>query len=315
MLGDSRRMGETLRMAEVVAGRDTTVLILGETGTGKGMLARHVHELSSRRGEPFVELNCAGLNRELTESELFGHERGAFTGAIVKKIGLFEAADGGTLFLDEIGEMDFSVQAKLLNVLEGRRFRRVGGLAEIEVDVRLVAATHRDLEQDVTAGRFREDLFYRLNVFAIPLPGLRERREDILPLALHFFREFREGEDQEARLHEEAADMLRTYDWPGNVRELRNVMERAAIICPPGSRVLAEHLPPLRQSSAPRGSEQASDDRQHDRRGTTMRDLERQLLETSLQAHGGNVQATARELGISRGTLYRKAKKYGIRIE
>jgi DNA-binding NtrC family response regulator len=304
LVAESAGMKEALRLADAVAPRGTTVLLLGETGTGKGVLARHIHDRSPRSGRPFVELNCAGLPRELTESELFGHEKGAFTGAAGRKIGLFEAADGGTLFLDEIGEMDLAVQAKLLKVLEQRRFRRVGGIAEVEVDVRLVAATHRDLPAEVAAGRFRGDLYYRLNVFAVRLPPLRERRSEILPLARQFLREQRAGD-----VTDEAAEILEDYAWPGNVRELRNVMERAAILCPPGRAVGPEHLPPL--DVDPSGDDAADDGDG----GRTLRDAERRFLEGALKTHGGNILRTARALGVSRGMLYRKIEKYGLKVE
>ncbi|HXU10492.1 MAG TPA: sigma-54 dependent transcriptional regulator [Candidatus Binatia bacterium] len=335
-LGDSPGMADALRLAGAVAARDTTVLLLGETGTGKGMLARHIHALSPRRAEPFVELNCAGLQKDLTESELFGHERGAFTGATDKKIGLFEAADGGTLLLDEIGEMEYGIQAKLLKVLEEGRFRRVGGLAEIEADVRLLAATHRDLDLAVTQGRFRQDLLYRLNVFAIRLPPLRDRPDDVVPLARGFLSEYREaaGDASSSRapagppISEGAARLLQSYAWPGNVRELRNVIERASILCPAGAPILPEHLPPLQAGppAAPRatagiaaGSPAASATHAAPTgpaaRSTTMVDAEKRLLEQALKARGGNIRAAARDLGIARGTLYRKAKKYGIALD
>ncbi|HEV8703139.1 MAG TPA: sigma-54 dependent transcriptional regulator [Candidatus Polarisedimenticolia bacterium] len=319
-LGDSPGMAAALRLAEAVAGRDTTVLLLGETGTGKGMLARHIHALSPRRAQPFVELNCAGLQKDLTESELFGHERGSFTGATEKKIGLFEAADGGTLLLDEIGEMDYGIQAKLLKVLEEGRFRRVGGLAEIEADVRLLAATHRDLDRAVTQGGFRQDLLYRLNVFAIRLPPLRDRHADVLPLAYGFLAEYREAAGHavpgpapaDPAISEAAARLLQSYAWPGNVRELRNVIERASILCSPASPIRPEHLPPLQAGApaAPRGAALPTPVP-----ATTIVDAEKRLLEQALKARGGNIRAAARDLGIARGTLYRKAKKYGIALD
>ena len=317
--GASATMRDVLRMAEIVATRDTTVLIVGETGTGKGLLARRIHDLSPRRARPFVELNCAGLQKDLTESELFGHERGAFTGAAERKIGLFEAAHEGTLFLDEIGEMEPAIQAKLLKVLEEKRFRRVGGLAEIEVDVRLVAATHRDIERDAAEGRFRRDLLYRLNVFTIPIAPLRDRPEDVRPLAQHFLGQYHVPAGPAPRIASHGESLLREYRWPGNVRELRNVIERAAILCAGGAEIRPEHLPlltpggspaPLRSAPAPpvRAASQADPPRR-------MQEAERELLETALRSHGGNVRAAARELGISRGTLYRKAKKYGIALD
>jgi DNA-binding NtrC family response regulator len=310
LLGDSAAMKRATALAGTVAGRDTTVLLLGETGTGKGLLARRIHELSPRAAAPLVELNCAGLNRELTESELFGHEKGAFTGAAEKKLGLFEVADGGTLVLDEIGEMEASIQAKLLQVLETKRFRRVGGTTENEVDVRVITSTHRDLESDARSGRFRQDLLFRLNVFAITLPPLRARRDDIIPLALYFLHQAGRSGTREGALSDSAASRLAAYYWPGNVRELRNVMERAAILCPDDEPIQPEHLPqfagggesplplaPARTDTAPL---------------PTLREAERQLIVQTLAAHGGNIRAAAKALDISRGTLYRKAEKFGI---
>ncbi|RMG56599.1 MAG: sigma-54-dependent Fis family transcriptional regulator [Acidobacteria bacterium] len=317
IFGQGSAMSDVLRLAEAVATRETTVLLRGETGTGKGVLARLIHEASPRKKEPFVELNCAGLQRDLTESELFGHERGAFTGAVDRKIGLFEAAEGGTLFLDEVGELDAAVQAKLLRVLEQKRFRRLGGVADIEVDVRLIAATNRDLEQDVAEGRFRQDLWYRLNVFTIELPPLRERRQDILPLAYHFLDEFRGGRTSAPRLSPAVEEILLAYDWPGNVRELRNVIERAAILCPPGSEVLPIHLPPLEASrealqKTTEDSPTASDTAPA---SMSMEEAERRHLASTLNAHDWNLQAAARALGLSRATLYRKIKKYNLSPE
>ena len=304
---ESSAMAEVFALAQAVASRDTTVLLRGETGSGKGLMARWIHRASQRRQQQFVELNCAGLHRDLTESELFGHEKGAFTGAGERKLGLFEAADGGTLFLDEIGEMEMSIQAKLLKVLEEKHFRRVGGLTEIEVDVRLIAATHRDLAKDVSDGKFREDLLYRLNVFTIQLPPLRERREDVLPLARHFLSEFR-GTDS-VRISAAAADLLTSYSWPGNVREVRNVIERAAILCPDDSAVEPSHLPRFSAAAKaePAGIAAFSG-------AVTMQQAEKALLELALKEHDYNIKATAADLGISRGTLYRKVKKYNIPV-
>ncbi|MFN0058861.1 MAG: sigma-54-dependent transcriptional regulator [Planctomycetota bacterium] len=308
--GNSNALKRALALADAVAGRDTTVLLLGATGTGKGVLARYVHERSQRSSQPFVELNCAGLARELTESELFGHEKGAFTGALARKLGLFEAADGGTLFLDEVGEMDLAVQAKLLKVLEERRFRRVGGLAEITCDVRLIAATHRDLALAVRENRFREDLLYRLNVFAIPLPPLRERPDDVPALAQYFFSGFRCSQQPLAAdwISPAAARTLREYSWPGNVRELRNVIERASILCPPAQQLGLEHLPPL-VNAAPNTP---GGDTRELAATSTMEERERSAVEDALARHSGNIRAAARELGIARGTLYRKVRKFGI---
>jgi DNA-binding NtrC family response regulator len=297
-LASSTAMNHVLELARAVAQRATTVLLVGDTGSGKGRVARYLHQQSSRARRSFVELNCAGLHRELTESELFGHERGAFTGAGARKLGLFEAANGGTLFLDEIGELDAGVQAKLLKVVEDRRFRRIGGVDEIEVDVRLVTATHRDLDVDAAEGRFRSDLLYRLNVFTIRVPRLAERRDDIVPLARHFLSLYA---GSRANLSPEAEALLVAYDWPGNVRELRNVLERAAILCPHGGEVGAAQLPPL----GPR-SNGASD--------APLEMAERRVVQRTLEASGGNIVAAARHLGVSRGTLYRKIQKYGLAV-
>lgn len=307
----SPAMKRALELVESVAARDTLVLLLGETGTGKGMLARRIHALSPRRAAPFVELNCAGLQRELTESELFGHERGAFTGAVERKIGLFEAAQGGTLFLDEIGEMDMAVQAKLLHVLEQKRLRRVGGVTEIGADVRVLAATHRDLSRDAAEGRFRSDLLFRLNVFPVPIPPLRERSEDILPMALRFLAEFRGREGDSTAISPEAAALLSVYAWPGNVRELRNVMERAAIVTHHDEPVKPEHLPALHVSDSPLSTD---DSAAVDNGTATYGEAERKLVEQALAACGGNIVAAARRLGVSRGKLYRTIRKYGIPV-
>ncbi len=261
-----------------------------------------------------MELNCAGLQRDLTESELFGHEKGAFTGAVERKLGLFEAADGGTLFLDEIGEMEISIQAKLLKVLEQKRFRRVGGLTEVEADVRLIAATHRQLARDVLDGRFREDLFYRLNIFKIEIPPLKERQEDIVPLAREFLHEVRAACNGAAgEISSNAIAMLVQYSWPGNVRELRNVMERAAILAGPGGgAILPVHLPtfcPIEPGTRP-----AARHGEAPPRPRNMQEAEIDLLVIALKANHYNIKATARELGISRSTLYRKMERYSISL-
>jgi len=294
---DSAAMRKVQALADAVAPRATTVLLLGETGSGKGMLADSLHQRSTRSAAPFVELNCAGLSKELTESELFGHEKGAFTGATSRKLGLLEAADGGTIFLDEIGEMELAVQAKLLKVLEQGRFRRVGGLAEIGVDVRIIAASHRDLEIAAAEGRFRADLYYRLNVFTIRVPPLRERRDEVIALAQRFLDAERRGH----RLSEEAIELLEGYGWPGNVRELKNVIERAAILAADGEVVTAEHLPPLAPVAGPIAA--------------SLDAAEKTVVESALRAHQGNILATAKALGVSRGLLYRKIAKFGLKVD
>ena len=303
VFSESRPMRQVIALAEKVAARDTTVLLTGETGSGKGVLGRLIHNLSPRSRSPFVELNCAGLQRELTESELFGHERGAFTGATERKLGLFEAAENGTLLLDEVGEMELSVQAKLLKVLESQRFRRLGGVSEIETDVRLIAATHRDLDKSVSEGKFREDLLYRLKVFEIPIPPLRERRDDILPLARRFLAEFRS--DEEVSITPDAEAALLAYAWPGNVRELRNVLERAAILCPVSEAISTEHLPPLADPSTTTSEGELEG----------LAAIEKKAVVDALAASAGNIQAAAAALGISRGTLYRKIEKFDLEVK
>ena len=232
IIGKSSALQEVFRILAKVAPSDSTILVTGESGTGKELLVRALHRNSRRSGKPFVPINCGAIPRELLESELFGHEKGAFTHAIRTKIGRFEMAQGGTVFLDEIGEMDLSLQVKILRVLQEREFERVGGGKTIKADVRVVAATNRDLEEEVRRGAFREDLFYRLNVIPIVLPPLRDRGEDVLVLARHFLRNFCANNRQAVLgMAEEVADILARYSWPGNVRELENFMERMSILC------------------------------------------------------------------------------------
>ena len=231
IVGESRPLHDALQQVEIVAPTDSTVLVLGETGTGKELIARAIHNRSARRERTFVKINCAAIPSGLLESELFGHERGAFTGAIAQKIGRFEVANGGTLFLDEVGEIPLELQPKLLRVLQEQEFERIGGTRTIKVDVRLVAATNRDLVQMVEEHRFRDDLYYRLNVFPIYAPPLRERPEDIEPLVRHFAQHFAARMQRRIEvIPTETLDALRRYAWPGNVRELENLIERAVIL-------------------------------------------------------------------------------------
>lgn len=232
IVGDSPGMREVSQAVQRVAVTDSTVLLQGESGTGKELFARAIHQLSQRANRPFVAINCAAIPDTLIENELFGHEKGAFTGATARQLGKFELADTGTIFLDEIGELGHGIQSKLLRVIQERRFERIGGQASIEVDVRIVCATNRNLAEDVKAGRFREDLFFRVNVFPITIPPLRARREDVDALAGHFIQKFAvELNKPKLRIDEEARVILRGYDWPGNIRELENCIERAAILC------------------------------------------------------------------------------------
>jgi DNA-binding NtrC family response regulator len=296
MIGEDPRMQRVLELARRVAPTDTTVLITGESGTGKELIARCIHANSHRAEKIFVAVNCAALSPSLIESELFGHEKGAFTGAAGQHIGRFERAHGGTLFLDEIGELDGNLQAKLLRVLQERTFERVGGSREIAVDVRVFAATNRNLKQSVADGRFREDLYYRLNTFPIEVPPLRDRPADIPKLA-HFFleRAARNLGKPHLALTPEAEEVLLAYAWPGNVRELENTMERVAILC--DEAVEPDDLPVTRSGPA---------------RPVLFKDIERQAIEDALRANDGNRTRTARQLGISLRTLQYRLKEYGL---
>jgi len=296
--GRSAAMRAVMSLVEKVAPTDATVLLTGESGTGKEVVARAIHELSGRRDRALVAVNCAALSETLLESELFGHEKGAFTDAHERKLGWFEVAQGGTIFLDEIAEMKPSTQAKLLRVLEDRRFHRLGGSEIIEADARAIAATNRDLEERIAAGAFREDLFYRLNVFPIALPPLRERTEDLEELCRHFLaRAGYRGPGLDA----EARRALETYDWPGNLRELRNVIERAVILAGDGAVTREElHLPGRRSGAAPTAAE------------STLSETEERMIREALAKAGGNKSKAARLLGITRRTLYGRLEKYGI---
>jgi transcriptional regulator with PAS, ATPase and Fis domain len=283
------------------------VLVYGESGTGKELVARTIHDRSYRKNKPFVAINCAAIPETLIESELFGHERGAFTGATERRLGCFELADGGTLFLDEIAEMDNSTQAKLLRVLQEGSFRRVGGgKQETQVDVRVIAATNRVPSDAMAQGQLREDLFYRLNVFAIRLPALRERKEDIPLLADTFVEEFNRQDNRQIRgLTAEARRALERYHWPGNVRELRNVIQRAVVLGSSGE-IDVEHLPEnVVQSAAPAAAKTAST-------VTPIREMERDAILRALEQTNQDKRRAAALLGISLKTLYNKLAKYGI---
>lgn len=313
---------------------DTTVLILGESGSGKEHIAKIIHQNSSRCKKPFVEMNCAAIPESLLESELFGYEPGAFTDARSKKLGLFEYADGGTIFLDEIGDMPLATQAKILKVMENKEFRRVGGLRDIKSDVRVVAATNKDLPLEIERGKFREDLYYRLQVVPIFIPPLRERKEDILPLANFFLEEIGRSMRKHLELSSEAARELLSYSWKGNVRELKNVIERAVIVTPNGSKILPEHLgfkpmsvfeldkkqdefiqsnPAAKEPSPVKLSDS---DSQQVPDGFSLKDhleqIERQYLIDALEQTEGNQLRAAKILGIERHVLRYQMKKYGI---
>jgi len=282
------------------------VLILGETGTGKGIAARWIHEAGPRGGCSFVDINCAGLQRELLEAELFGHERGAFTDALRSKRGLLEVANGGSVFLDEVAELSLSVQAKILKVLEDKTFRRLGGTENIEVDVRIMAATNGDLEALVKEKRFRRDLFYRLNVIPLVMPPLRQRPDELLPLARDFLEEFNVSMDKRATgFHPEAEKLLLAYPWPGNVRELRNVVERALLLAD-GPMIHPRHLPEnLRRCAAPPSLPVGGG-------SLSLAAVEREHVVRVLRMCGGNRSRAAGHLGIHRSTLIEKIKKYGL---
>jgi len=306
-LGTSSAMQDFAHQVGLLAQSErTTVLLTGESGTGKGWVARLIHDLSPRAKAPFVEVNCAGLNATFLDSELFGHERGAFTDAKDRKQGLFEISDRGTIFLDEIGDLAPELQPKLLKVLETKTFRRLGGTRELTVDVRLVAATNRDLQVEVERGRFREDLYYRLSVMPLMLPPLRDRsREDRLALITRLMADLRaELPAGPPTLTSEVLERLLVYPWPGNVREMRNVLERALILGLGAPAVSVEHLPGEFRARPGIG----------DRRHTplSLEDLERQHIERTLKHHGGNRTRAALELGISRATLINKIKRYAL---
>ncbi len=301
-IGSAPAFRKVREMIGRVAATDSTVLITGRSGTGKEVAARMIHELSPRRDHPFIAINCAALTETLLESELFGHERGAFTGAVSRKRGRFELADKGTLFLDEIGEMSASMQSKLLRVIEERKLVRVGGLDLIDVDVRVVVATNRNLKEEVATGGFREDLYFRISVFPIEMPTLAERKEDLLEIAAHFLKGC-----PHPNLSREVSDLLLAYDWPGNIRELKNVLERAVILAngepltPEDFSLEVDNAPLLAQQS----SDSASD---HGLEAT-----EKTMIVEALEKTGGNKTEAARLLKISRRRLYSRMKVHGIK--
>ena len=298
-------MQDVLDLVERVAPTDATLLIQGESGTGKEVIAKAVHHASARATRPFVAVNCGAVPETLLESELFGYVRGAFTGATVNKIGLFEEATGGTLFLDEIAEMPPALQVKLLRVLQSGEVRRLGATQTATIDVRVVAATHGDLAAMISQGTFREDLFYRLNVIQISLPPLRDRREDIPALAEHFLARSAGKLGRELRLSAEAVERLLRYPWPGNVRELENAIERAAILAR-GATVDATDLPPHVAAGVQLGPSPTLP------RQITLAEMERIHILQTLERFGRNHSGAAEALGIGRTTLWRKLKEYGI---
>jgi two-component system response regulator HydG len=305
-IGKSRAWQEALRMAEMVAPTDSTVLITGESGTGKEVISRYIHDLSGRQEQPFMSINCGALPESLLESELFGHVKGSFTGAVKDKVGLFAAASGGTFFLDEIGETTPATQVKLLRVLQQREVIPVGATEAVPINARVVAATNRDLEEEIKRGTFRGDLYYRLNVIALHLPPLRQRVEDIPLLAEHFLTRVaaQRGEGPKA-LSPSAQDALQAYGWPGNVRELENALERAVILSP-GELVEASALPArvIERRAEPLVAERAPST-------PTLEAIERAYIAWVLRNESGNKSRTAEVLGIDPSTLYRKLARYG----
>jgi len=304
LIGSTPVMQKVRMLIERVAPTNSTVLVLGETGTGKELVARSLHEHSARADMPFVAINCGALPETLIESELFGHRKGAFTGADDHRVGLFEVAHGGTIFLDEIGELPRAMQAKLLRVLESGEIRRVGENKPIMVDVRVVCATHRNLPEMVAAEDFREDLMYRINTFEIALPALRERIDDVPELARHLLVRHRRGKDAEAGLAEDAVAALKSHVWPGNVRELANVIEHATILCDSGP-IRREHLPQRFDSRQLVGAARQKPG------VMTLRELEMEAIHDALERTGGNKPKAADQLGISLKTLYNKLNQTG----
>ena len=309
IIGESKEIKRIVALAKQVARTNSTVLIQGESGTGKELFAHLIHSESDRRDKPFITIHMAALTETLLASELFGHERGAFTGATERKLGRFERADGGTLFLDEVSEIPETMQTKLLRVLQVGEFERVGGTKTIRADVRLICATNKNLQEEVRAGRFRKDLFYRINVILIEIPPLRARREDISLLANHFLRYF----SQISRKHiepitPEAMELLSQYDWPGNVRELKNIIERIVVLLN-SKRIDAEHVPDDLKKAHSSSSEARSDVW-----GTSknLQEMEKEMIRETLRINGGNKSLVAKKLGIARRTLYRKMTEYGI---
>jgi DNA-binding NtrC family response regulator len=305
MIGKAHNMEQVFDLIDTVADSRATVLVTGESGTGKELVARALHYNSSRRSAPFIRLNCAALPKDLMESELFGHEKGAFTGAIKQTRGRFEMADGGTLLLDEISEIDPALQAKLLRVLQEREFERIGSTQTIKVDVRIVATTNRDLQKEVEAGNFREDLYYRLNVIEMGLPPLRERKEDIPALVQNFVAKYNEENGKRVTgVADETLDALLAYDWPGNIRELENYTERAVVVA--RGEALAPDDYPQRLTSGPQGRDDGGI-----HVGMTVHEMERRLIMKTLESCQGNRTEAAGMLGISTRTLRNKLHEYG----
>ncbi len=313
MIGESRPITQLKKQIDIAAPSNGWVLITGENGTGKELVARAIHHQSEREHQTFVEVNCAAIPEELIESELFGHEKGAFTGATAARKGKFDQANNGTLFLDEIGDMSLKTQAKILRILQERKFERVGGNRTIEVDVRVIAATNKELETEIREGHFREDLYFRLNVLPFHVPPLRERKEDIQRLASHFLNYFCSQESREIKcLSAEALQALAQYNWPGNIRELKNLIERMVIMTP--EQIISyDHLPASIRKVA---GTQSANIPLGDVSVTSYRDakelFEKQFLRQKLEENSWNISRTAEEIGLERSNLHRKIKSYGL---
>ena len=315
MIGSSLPMNQLRDQIRLVAPTSASVLITGENGTGKELVARSIHYYSQRRDKPLMAINCAAIPEELIESELFGHERGAFTGAIAQKKGKFDLSDGGTIFLDEIGDMSLKTQAKVLRILQERRFERVGGTRTIEVDVRIIAATNKVLEDEIKFGRFREDLYYRLNVVPFKVPSLRERKDDIPLLIEHFLVTFcqREGGPRKV-IVPEAVALMKEYDWPGNVRELKNIVERMVIMTPGGT-ITANQLPVYflsGESARTSGGSKMEGVLERSTLREAREEFEKEFILQKLEENDWNISKTAEAIELERSNLHRKIKSYGI---
>ncbi len=308
IIGQSGVMQEVFKAVEKIVDSNVTVLIQGESGTGKELIARAIHYHSkTRANKPFVAVNCTALPESLLESELFGHEKGSFTGAVGRRIGKFEQANTGTIFLDEVGLMSPTTQAKVLRVLQEREFERVGGTELIKVDVRVISATNKDLEEAMKKGEFREDLYYRISVFPIKLPPLRERKEDIPLLAAHFLKKYNEQENKQIEgISPDALELLMAYNWPGNVRELENAIERAVVLAS-DKEITPKELPAAVRSIGEKKLYESDNTL-----SSWIEKLEEEALRQALLENEGNISKTAKKLGIGRATIYRKAKKYGL---
>ncbi|HKU21978.1 MAG TPA: sigma-54 dependent transcriptional regulator [Terriglobales bacterium] len=310
LVGSSKKMQEVFHLVEMVSPSTASVLITGESGTGKELVARTIHDLSPRKNKPFIAINCAAIPETLIESEIFGHEKGAFTGAMERRVGCFELAEGGTLLLDEIGEMPVATQAKLLRVLEDRKLRRLGSKVETTVDVRVLAATNKVPEEAVASGQLRNDLYYRLNVFNIHMPPLREHKEDLPDLVQSLIGDMNSKHNRNVQMLSDAVmNLFQGYSWPGNVRELRNTLERAVIVCE-ASVIETKHLPPG-FGHAPARAAAMDPNALHLGVGTTVEEAERQLIMKTLESTNNNKTRAAEILGISLKTLHNKLKEYG----